>query len=403
MSTASFNELFRGGALRRPGDAIPNLRPYRVMKLDDGLRDDELRGRVQGARAGAKGSAKLSHGLDQRLGLARRFGFRSAKAGERGMFDARQRVIVKLHFFGHGGGGAAALKAHVRYVARDGAQRDMAPEREPEREREKAERERAAEQRLRAHAGYLERERSGAREVFYDALEERVDGAARAAVWGREDRRHFRIILAAENGAQLKDLKPFVREVMDRAEAALGTRLEWVAVDHWDTDNPHTHVLLRGRRADGRPLILPRDFVKHGFRNAARDVATDRLGERTREDERLALQREARAHRPTRLDALIERQIEANGELRLGRIEAPGRDPALTNALKARARELQRLGLAVEARRNVLSLQRGWRDQLTAMELHLDVRKRLMLERSAAQRGPVKGPGLPGLLRGPER
>lgn len=399
MSTSSFNELFRGGALQRPGDAIPNLAPHRVMKLDAGQRD-ELRGRVQKSRAGAQGGAKLSHGLDQRLGLARRFGFRDPKAGERGMFDARQRAVVKVHFFGHGGGGGAALKAHMRYVARDGAQRDVAPERALDREREDAKRERAPGQDLRAHADYLERARSGGREVFYDAFEEGVDGAARAAVWAREDKRHFRIILAAENGGQLKDLKPYVREVMDRAEDALGTRLEWVAVDHWDTDNPHTHIVLRGRRASGRPLVLPRDFVKHGLRNLARDLATERLGDRTRDDERRALEREARAHRPTRLDALIERELDAERRLHMAHLERLSRDPHLNSALKARARELRRLGLATEVRRNTLLFQKGWRSELSAMELHLDIRKRILRERAPNPRAIVLSlPGLGGRHR----
>ncbi|MBY0421228.1 MAG: hypothetical protein K2Q06_02915, partial [Parvularculaceae bacterium] len=39
-------------------------------------------------------------------------------------FDARQRVVVKVHYFSHAGGGGGALKAHARYVARDAAGRD---------------------------------------------------------------------------------------------------------------------------------------------------------------------------------------------------------------------------------------------------------------------------------------
>ena len=161
-----------------------------------------------------------------------------------------------------------------------------------------------------------------------------------------------------------------------------------------------THIVLRGRRADGRALVIPRDFVQHGFREAARDAATDRLGLRTRADERLALSREVRAHRPTRLDALLARHIEPNGEVRIARIAAPNGDGALTNAMKARARELQRLGLASAPRRNVLSFQSDWRARLTAMELHLDIRKRIVLERTLQQRTPDKGLTLSGLLRG---
>lgn len=402
MPPSSFNQLFRGGALTRDGGAIPRLGPPQTMAGDARRDDDELRGRVKRARKSAAGAAKLSNSFDRRLGAARRFGFRDAKNSFAGG-DSRQRAIVKIHFFGHGGGGAAALAAHMRYVARDAAQRDLGDDREAPHEREAQARRREADRELRAHASYLEREREGLRAPFYDGLEDSVDGAARAAVWGREDKRHFRIILAAENGGELRDLKTYTRAVMERADACLGTRLEWVAVDHFDTDNPHSHILLRGRRADGRPLVLPRDFVKHGLRNAARDLATERLGARTREDERRALERETRAHRPTRLDALIARQIETGGHLRVSKLEAPDRDPALANALKARARELVRLGLASETRRNVFRFRETWRAQLAAMELHLDVRKQVMRQRALQSRTPSKLLPLPsgfsGLLR----
>lgn len=345
---------------------------------------DEIKGRIEGGGR----VTNLSKGLDRRLGQARRVGFKQAP---RSAFtsDLRQRVVVKIHFFGHGGGGAAALKAHARYIGRDDASaRELDPE-TPER---------IEEDKARAHADYLAREDRGA---FYDGLCDEVDGAARMAVWAREDRRHFRLIIAAENGAALKDLKPFVRDIMEDAERALGTRLEWVAVDHHDTGQPHTHLVLRGRRDNGRPLILPRDFVKHGLREAARTIATQRLGRRTRDDARRALEREAHAHRPTRLDRLIEQRLGADRELRIGRLARHGDDPALAAALKTRARELHRLGLATEVRRNVLSLHSDWRERLTAMELHLDIRKSLMRARAQqhAVRTPAQFPLPGGLLR----
>ena len=169
-------------------------------------------------------------------------------------------------------------------------------------------------------------------------------------------------------------------------------------MDHWDTDNPHTHIVLRARARDGRALVLPREFVKQGMRHIAREAATERLGERTRVQQREALQREARAHRPTRLDALIEQQIDAQGKLRLSRLCAPDRDPEVTKALKMRARELQRLGLADETKRNVLTFSASWRGKLSALEMHLDIRKRLMQERRRDP--PVRQMKPPSLGRG---
>jgi hypothetical protein len=89
--------------------------------------------------------------------------------------------------------------------------------------------------------------------------------------------------------------------------------------------------------------------------------------------------------------------------LRFSKLEAPDRDPALANALKARARELVRLGLASETRRNVFRFRETWRAQLAAMELHLDVRKQVMRQRALQSRTPSKLLPLPsgfsGLLR----
>jgi type IV secretory pathway VirD2 relaxase len=290
-------------------------------------------------------------------------------------FDRRQRAIVKIHYFSHADGGGSALRAHARYVAREAAD----PERPPE---DKPKIEERAQDRLQAHGRYLSRNDHN---VFYDATCDQVDGGKRAASWARTDRRHFRLILAPENGSRLGDLKSYTREVMTRAEAALGSRLQWLAVDHFDTDNAHTHIILRGVREDGRDLIIPREFIKHGFRTAARDVATARLGERTLSDERRALVREARAHRPTRLDHLLAAQISPDGQVRiadLGLLYAP---PELNDAVKARAKELQRLGLAHEVTRNVLSFRSDWQERLKAMEFHLDIRKSLLRARTQEQ------------------
>lgn len=382
----SINNLFRTSKLLRDAMGREIFSPGSRLRIARPIDAESLTGRHEGrARKVAGGAPKnLSSALQQRIGKSR--GLFTAHAGRGGafQFDARQRAVVKIHYFSHGGGGAGALRAHARYVARDAAARALGSEHaltgpDEARSQDAA---RTAEGQAQARARYLERAQAAERSVFYDAVGDSVDGGGRAARWAREDRRHFRLILAPENGTRLGDLKDFTREVMSRAESALGTRLEWVAVDHWDTANPHTHIILRGRHEDGRDLVIPREYVSHGFRNAARDIATERLGERTRDDARLALQREALAHRPTRLDQIIEGQLRQDGRLRIAHLRAPNGAPELTDALKARAHELKRMGLATEVDRNVLFFERGWRDGLKAMELHLDIRKTLVRART---------------------
>jgi hypothetical protein len=55
----------------------------------------------------------------------------------------------------------------------------------------------------------------------------------------------FRFIVAAEDGKQLADLRSFTRDLMRQTEGDLGTRLDWIAVDHSTPVNPHSHVIIR--------------------------------------------------------------------------------------------------------------------------------------------------------------
>ena len=67
----------------------------------------------------------------------------------------------------------------------------------------------------------------------------------------------------------MPDLRALSRELMTDAESDLGARLEWVAVDHWNIDNPHIHVLLRGRADDRQDLVVNCDYISQGLRERA--------------------------------------------------------------------------------------------------------------------------------------
>jgi hypothetical protein len=396
MEAQSVNRLFRVGTLKRDMFGADVFRPGKSLGITRALNADILEGKRDGRGKSSGGAMRLSCGkkLANLIGSSRKVSRRTSSQGASDAFDPRQRAIVKIHYFSHAGGGGAALRAHAHYVARDAAAQAQTPGDALEADAVPNE----GEAKARAHGKYLER---GAKEVFFDPLSNAVEGGERAAAWARSDRRHFRLILAPENGTKLGDLKSYTREIMRRAEIALGSRLEWVAVDHWDTENPHSHIILRGVRSDGRDLIIPREFVQHGFRSIARDVATERLGERTREDDRIALHREVRAHRPTRLDHWIADELDKDGKVRIADLRAPSGDPAATDAMKSRAHELRRLGLATEVKRNVLKFQPNWRDGLKALELHLDIRKALMRSRAIdAARTQQTGKSISTLLRG---
>lgn len=314
-------------------------------------KEDILRGRILRAKNGSGGVANISFAKQLGAALAGKKVGRGVGAGRGSRpfaVDGRQRVVAKVSFRSHfargGGAGGGNLAAHASYLQRDGA------------------------------------EREGEKGRFYDATQDEVrDARDRLQDWAESDKRHFRITLAPESGARLLaedgHLKEFTRETMSRMERDLGVQLDWVAIDHHNTDNPHTHVIVRGVRRDGVELIIPREYVSHGLREAARDVATDRIGARGREDERLRLEREAHAPSYNRLDQAIETELGKSSEILVQRL-GKGRDPAFADAMKARARELAQIGLAQETRRNVIRFETNWTERLKAMRA-IDVRREL--------------------------
>jgi len=201
---------------------------------------------------------------------------------------------------------------------------------------------------VQAHLRYLEREgvsREGEPGRLYSTF---TDAADRYTFIDRglEDRHQFRIILAPEDGAAYDDLKPFTRDVLARMEADLGTTLDWVAVNHHDTGHPHVHVVVRGRTEDGKILNIAGDYLSHGIRHRAGEVLTRDLGPQTEQEVQRQLEHEVEAERMTRLDrTLIGRAQQGVIDLRIG---DPGTDfeRAHRQLLIARARQLERMGLA---------------------------------------------------------
>ena len=201
---------------------------------------------------------------------------------------------------------------------------------------------------LAKHVTYLKRDgvtRDGAEARMFDARSDAADERAFAERC-EEDRHHFRFIVSPEDAAEMTDLRAFTRELMADAERDLGTKLDWVAVDHWNTDNPHVHVLVRGRADDGQDLVISRDYISRGFRARAEERVTLELGPRSEQEIQSALEREVEAERWTSLDRAL-RDIADEGagiaDLRPG---APDRDPELRRLMLGRAAKLERLGLA---------------------------------------------------------
>jgi type IV secretory pathway VirD2 relaxase len=188
----------------------------------------------------------------------------------------------------------------------------------------------------------------------------------------RDDRHQFRFIVSPEDGQEIADLRSYTRDLMARMERDLGTKLDWVAVDHWDTDDPHTHILLRGKDEYGADLIIAREYIAHGMRARAREVATDWLGPRTEIEIRASLAREVEQERWTSLDEAIRHDAQA-GRIDLRR-DAQGTTLDFHKSLQVgRLQHLQKMGLAQKLEAGVWSVRPDLETTLRTMGERRDI------------------------------
>src|SRR5271170_7385759 len=138
-----------------------------------------------------------------------------------------------------------------------------------------------------AHGRYLAREgaqREDAKGLGFDSTRDDINLSQLLAGWQKAgDPRLFRIIVSPENGAVM-GLKEHARELVAQMERDLGTRLEWAAIDHHDTDNPHVHILIRGITEAGSALSIDRNYIKSGIRDRSQEIASRKLGLRVERD-----------------------------------------------------------------------------------------------------------------------
>ncbi len=239
------------------------------------------------------------------------------------------------------------------------------------------------------HITYLKREgvtRDGADARMFDATSDTADERAFAERC-EDDRHHFRFIISPEDAAELESLRGFTRELMADVERDLGTKLDWVAVDHWNTDNPHVHVLIRGRADDGQDLVISRDYISRAFRDRAAERVTLELGPRSEQEIRSALEKEVEAERWTSLDrALRDLADESAGiaDLRPG----AGEDPDLRRRLIGRAARLERFGLAEQVGPAQWLIKPGLEPALRDLGIRGDIIKTMHRAMRAGDREP---------------
>ena len=223
---------------------------------------------------------------------------------------------------------------------------------------------------------------------MFDATSENVDGKAFAERC-EDDRHHFRFIVSPEDAPKMADLKSLTRKLMKEAEHDLGTKLDWVAVDHWNTDNPHIHVLVRGKLANGKDLVISRDYISHGFRLRAAELVGLELGPRSQQEIQSALEKDVRAERWTAFDQSFACQPPTTmAALPICRPGPPIEDPELRRLLLGRAQTLERLGLAEQIAPGQWTLKAGLEQTLRDLGIRGDIIKTMHRAMSRAGREP---------------
>jgi type IV secretory pathway VirD2 relaxase len=200
---------------------------------------------------------------------------------------------------------------------------------------------------LSAHLRYLRRDgvtKDGAKARMFGAETDEADHDAFADRC-KDDRHHFRFIVSPDDAVELGDLRSFARELMSDMERDLGTKLDWIGIDHWNTEHPHVHIIVRGVAEDGENLVISRDYIRQGMRDRASDVLTQTLGPRTDLDIRRSIERQLENERWTQLDRQLQKDADRHGIIDVA--PAPDKQPDEYLTLKVgRLRKLESLGLA---------------------------------------------------------
>ncbi len=276
-----------------------------------------------GGRARAPGGPGVRRGRGAAFVRAR-----TLSGGWRHSAPGMRRVVVKTRYVQNAGRNGRSA-AHLRYIQRDGTSRD------------------------------------GERGQLYSATEDRANGDA-FVERGREDRHQFRFIVSPEDGADLTDLTAHTRDLMSQIETDLGTKLDWVAVNHHNTGYPHVHVIVRGKDELGENLVINGDYLANGIRERGSELATLELGPVTEIEQSRKLSAEIDQDRFTRIDrAMTEEADERFLDLRH---EPDDHRRQFNRTLRLRRlSKLEKMGLATEHAPGVWELSE--RTELTLREM----------------------------------
>ena len=247
-----------------------------------------------------------------------------------------RRCVIKARYVAMTGNGRKLAKTHLAYLEREGVERDGSPGR------------------------------------LYGP-DEKFDAAAFRAPRDGEPRQ-FRFIVSPEDMDRL-DLSEFTRQLMKQVEKDTGRRLEWAAVNHHNTDNPHVHIVLRGLDRDGDEVRIDGRYIAQEMRWRAQEIITRELGRRLELELSRTPSPEIERVRFTNIDRIIEPLVTPERIVSLRQILAePGGAGRLCIS---RLQTLETLRLARSEQPGVWRLEPEWQQSLKDLGEYHDVLDRL--------------------------
>jgi type IV secretory pathway VirD2 relaxase len=229
-----------------------------------------------------------------------------------------------------------------------------------------------------AHARYLSRpgaQQELAKGLGFDATREGIDLQTTVRDWEKNDKLMWRFIVSPEDADRL-NLSDHVRELVGQMERDLGTKLEWVAIDHRNTDEAHVHLLVRGVRADGRPLEIDREYLRSGIRTRSQEIVTRELGPRLEPEMLHARGRVIRREQWTEIDRGLQHRADANRVVSYANFQ-PRSEAARVRAEQEieRLQFLSGLGVARQIDERAWQLSQDHERQLRDRQRSIDVIK----------------------------
>lgn len=237
---------------------------------------------------------------------------------------------------------------------------------------------------IKAHISYICRESAGESVPFSsDSLNlSKDDLKTFTAGTSKENEKQYRFIISPEKAKDFESdehFKKYIQDCMIQLSRDLegNPELNYTARIHYDTDNPHCHVLLKGLSKTGEDVYIPKEYMKSIFREKAGNIATTYLGTRSIDDIQAAKISEIDAKRFTSLDHDITRLAVDNVFNTKGFDRAnKSQEFRLTNYLIPRLDYLCRIGL-VTKEKTKYTLDPDYKKTLQDMPLNIDIIKKL--------------------------